>query len=83
VLVACGIAGLVLASLVGLTGHSASAQPASVAEFPAGQAPTNIVAGPDGNLWFRELFRNGISRFTVAGEVTPFTDVVEVPPPEA
>src|SRR4029453_18259009 len=40
------------------------------AGITAGAAPNFITAGPDGNLWFTELFGNRIGRITPAGVVT-------------
>jgi streptogramin lyase len=47
-----------------------------VAKFAAGginTAPESITAGPDGNLWFTEVFGNRIGRMTPAGELTEFS----------
>ena len=35
--------------------------------------PKDIVAGPEGNLWFDEVFRGVIGRITTSGAVTEFT----------
>jgi streptogramin lyase len=46
-----------------------------IAEFPiptGGSSPSGITAGPDGNLWFAELFGQKIGRITTAGAVTEF-----------
>jgi streptogramin lyase len=67
--------------VVGCGGHAGGAQSAAVTEFPAGQSPTHIAAGPDGNLWFTELFRNDIGRMTPAGAVTMFSEGITPMPP--
>jgi streptogramin lyase len=38
-----------------------------------GSEPRGIAAGPDGNIWFTELFGNKIGRITMAGTITEFT----------
>ena len=43
------------------------------AGITAGAAPTNIVSGADGNLWFTESTNNAIGRITTAGVVTEFS----------
>jgi streptogramin lyase len=51
----------------------AGSQPA-LTEFPLpnpNSAPRDIVAGPDGNLWFAENF--GVGRITPAGAITEFS----------
>ena len=48
----------------------ASASP-PITEFASGNAPGDIVAGPDGNLWFVE--GSAIGRVTPAGTVTEFS----------
>ena len=66
---------LVAASFVPLASSLVAAQ--SFIEFPF---PTRsgsgwswrITAGPDGNLWFTEQYRNTIGRMTPAGVVTEF-----------
>jgi streptogramin lyase len=47
----------------------------SVREFTTGLTaePQNIVAGPDGNLWFTEPYGNRIGRITPQGAITEFT----------
>jgi streptogramin lyase len=63
--VALALSGSVLAAPVG-----------QITEFPAGTAPEGMIAGPDGNLWFAEVFGNRIA------EVSPSTGVVtEFTPP--
>ena len=54
---------------------------AAITEFPAGESPTNIASGPDGNLWFTELFRSSIGRITPAGGVTMFSEGITPMPP--
>src|ERR1700720_1677804 len=48
-----------------------------ITEFTAGitsgSNPNNIVAGPDGNLWFPEYYSDRIGRITPAGTVTEFS----------
>jgi streptogramin lyase len=48
----------------------------TVTEFSAGitsaSEPYDIVAGPDGNLWFTELGGNRVARMTPTGTVTEF-----------
>lgn len=81
--IACGIAALVVVTFVaaGCGGHAQAAQTAAITEFPAGQSPTHIAAGPDGNLWFAELFRNDIGRLTPAGAVDMFSEGITPMPP--
>jgi len=47
----------------------------SIHEFrlAAGSTPTEIVEGPDGNLWFTLFGANAIGRMTPAGKVKTFT----------
>ena len=40
--------------------------------IPNAQAPTDIVVGPDGNLWFTENGTDGIGRITPGGVITEF-----------
>jgi streptogramin lyase len=40
--------------------------------LPAGSVPTQIVEGPDGNLWFTEQGRDNIGRITPTGTLTEF-----------
>ena len=44
----------------------------TIAEFPltAGAQPRDIVAGPDGNLWFTEYAAGQLAQITPAGVVT-------------
>jgi streptogramin lyase len=47
----------------------------SITPFPvptAGSIPTDLAAGPDGNLWFTEEFASQIGRITPAGTVSEF-----------
>jgi streptogramin lyase len=53
---------------------SALAAP-TISEFPSGNGPADIVAGPDGNLWFVETSANKIGRMTPAGTLTEFSPV--------
>ena len=61
--------------LLGLSSGAAQAQ--VVTEFSAGITPgafpSGITAGPDGNLWFTEVFGNRIGRITPLGVVTEFS----------
>jgi uncharacterized repeat protein (TIGR01451 family) len=63
---------------------AARAQTAVITEFEVGispgSAPTAIAAGPDGNLWFTEIFGNRIGRITPAGVVTEFSEGISPPP---
>src|SRR5262245_6878971 len=48
----------------------------SAMEFPIptpASGPTNIVTGPDGNLWFTEFNADKIGRITPSGAITEFT----------
>jgi streptogramin lyase len=63
------------ACVLGMCAALASAAGAvQITEFalPAGSKPTNIVAGPDGDLWFTDPGTNQIGRITTAGQVTEF-----------
>ena len=42
------------------------------ASLSSGSNPLEITAGPDGNLWFTELYGNKIGRITPAGILTEF-----------
>ena len=53
---------------------SALAAP-TITEFTSGTGPADIVAGPDGNLWFVETSANKIGRMTPAGVLTEFSPV--------
>src|SRR4029079_7462338 len=44
----------------------------SVFNDPNISGPSGITAGPDGNLWFFNLFGNSIGRITPAGVVSSF-----------
>ena len=81
--IACGIVALVVTTLVvaGCGGRAQATPTAAITEFPAGQSPTHIAAGPDGNLWFAELFRNDIGRLTPAGAVDIFSEGITPMPP--
>ncbi len=55
--------------------------------LPSGSYPVTIVAGPDGNLWFTELFGHKIGKITPSGAITEYTlpegtnpDVITVGP---
>ena len=75
-------AGILLAGLYGLAGaciawaQSPATTPIqTIIEYPiptSGSQPTGIVAGPDGNLWFTELYASKIGRITPAGVITEF-----------
>jgi virginiamycin B lyase len=79
-LLAWGIA-IALAALALGAPATARAQSAVITEFPAGQSPTHITAGPDGNLWFTELFRSSVGRLTPTGAVDIFTEGITPMPP--
>src|SRR5207237_8054312 len=64
--------GLILAA--SLLSGSRIALGQAVVEFDGALGPNGITAGPDGNLWFAEVF--GVARITPAGMITHF------PPPE-
>ena len=52
----------------------ASAQVITEFSIPtANSEPSNIVAGPDGNLWFTENRAQKIGRITTSGQITEFT----------
>ena len=58
------------AGLVGVAGA------ATITEFPIptlDSRPSGIAAGPDGALWFTELFGNKVGRITTAGTITEFS----------
>jgi streptogramin lyase len=64
-----------LVALVAVAGLARSAGAVVVNEFQvptAGSAPTSIVRGPDGNLWFTEFSADRIGRITPTGGVTEF-----------
>lgn len=44
----------------------------AIVEFPVSGAPTQIVSGPDGNLWFTEFGAQKTGRITPAGSLTEF-----------
>jgi virginiamycin B lyase len=45
----------------------------TITEFTSGSGPTEIAAGPDGNVWFVEAAANSIGRVTPAGVVTHYS----------
>ena len=50
-------------------------KPARITEYPvptSKSAPTDITAGPDGNLWFTEAATNKIGKITTSGSVTEY-----------
>ena len=52
---------------------AATAAPVQITEFKlpnTSSGPAGIAPGPDGNLWFTELFENKIGRISTAGAVT-------------
>jgi streptogramin lyase len=65
------LAGVVLAAIG--TGSPVAAAAPTLTEFPlpGGSGPRNIVAGPDGNLWFTHNF--GVTRITPSGTTTVFS----------
>src|SRR5258708_8146975 len=60
----------------------------TIREFPVGSGPTGIAAGPDGALWFTEIF-NKIGRITTTAVLThlslptslPIPPYITPPPP--
>lgn len=48
----------------------ASIQTGRIAEFKVARSPSDIVSGPDGNLWF--IDNQSIVRMTTTGDVTEF-----------
>lgn len=70
--------GAVVAASVVAVAPAASAEPSAgtVTEFPVGATassqPGNLVAGPDGALWFTELGRPFLGRITSDGVVSEF-----------
>src|SRR5512142_1976228 len=67
----------VFGCIAGVVLSSAPARAANgITEFPIptpGRNPAEIVAGPDGNLWFTEgVADGGIGRITPSGEITEF-----------
>ena len=64
----------VLAMTVLLLASARTAAAQTITEFPlpARTWARNIVAGPDGALWFTEPARNKIGRITTTGAVTEF-----------
>ena len=77
--------GMVLSALALFLGLAEGARAQTITEFPiptAGSGPTDITAGPDGNLWFTESpSGNRIGRITPAGVITEFA--VPASPPAA
>ncbi|WP_217914476.1 virginiamycin B lyase family protein [Miltoncostaea marina] len=66
---------LALVALTVLPGGAAAAgSTIFTAGIPAGAQPNDIVAGPDGHLWFTAPGADGIGRITPGGSVTMFTD---------
>lgn len=54
-------------------GNVASITPAGdVTEFPVGTTPSEIAAGPDGNIWYVAWYHTAIGRLTPTGQVTEF-----------
>jgi virginiamycin B lyase len=68
-----------------LAGLAPSAGAQTFTEFAiptAASSPLDIVAGPDGNLWFTESAGNKIGRITTAGVITEFTTASGLSTPE-
>ncbi len=68
---ACGLAPVVIS----LFGWSPIAGAQNITKFPiptSATEPNEIVAGPDGALWFTETNANKIGRITTAGTITEF-----------
>ena len=67
--------GLIIISIVAslsLLSGDVSAQVVTEFSLRITNGPYGIAAGPDGNLWFTELFGNRIGRITPQGVVTEF-----------
>ena len=60
---------------------SASAGTPLFSEFPTVAHPREIVAGPDGALWFTNAFTNKIYRITSSGVITSFATLSGFPGP--
>jgi virginiamycin B lyase len=58
-----------------LVPSAASATAGTVTEFPlaAGQAPSGITKGPDGNIWFTEETHAVVGQVTPSGVITSFS----------
>ena len=55
------------------TGNVASITPGgAVTEFPVGTEPSEVAAGPDGNIWYVAFYHSAIGRMTLTGQVTEF-----------
>src|SRR5262249_35001296 len=71
-----GLIGLaLLLMLMGFHASPANASVGNITEFSpptSVSAPWEIVGGPDGNIWFTELFGQKIGRITPAGVFTEF-----------
>ncbi|OWY59666.1 hypothetical protein B7486_73350, partial [cyanobacterium TDX16] len=58
----------------GLVGRITPGGSITTFDDPQGNQTQDIVAGPDGNLWFTSFSGNRIARITPAGTITDFTD---------
>ena len=61
--------------LMGGGSASGSGPLGTVTEYPtptANSFPTEIIAGPDGNMWFTEQLGNAIGKITTGGSVTEY-----------
>ncbi len=80
-----GLAGLVIVAIAsGIAwfafhhaapaGSISKSPPGSITEFPlpTSPKPEGITAGPDGNLWFTELYGNQIGRISPSGTISEF-----------
>src|SRR5438445_6678 len=63
-------------ALLGATGLApAGAADGQITQFSiptADSGPHCLTVGPDGNLWFAELFGDNIARMTLSGQITEF-----------
>ena len=67
---------MVLVSAAALLGFASVASAIDIVEFrmpSSSSAPSGIVAGPDGALWFTETAAGKIGRSTVAGQITEYS----------
>jgi virginiamycin B lyase len=71
--VALAVAAVVGAAVLAPFPHAGAAPIGTVTTFCArGDGPTSIATGPDGKLWFTNLFNASIGRMTTSGATTTF-----------